>query len=31
MCDPEPLTTVLRGAGVTLGEQVRYRDMLSVC
>ena len=29
--DPEPLTTVLRGAGVTLGEQVRYRDMLSVC
>lgn len=29
--DPEPLTTVLRGAGVTLGEQARYRDMLSVC
>ena len=26
--DPEPLTTVLRGAGLTLGEQVRYQDML---
>ncbi len=26
--DPEPLTTVLRGAGLTLGEQDRYQDML---
>ncbi len=26
--DQDPLTTVLRGAGFTLGEQARYRDML---